>query len=256
MEIDKELVRKVKEKFGLNIYETKVWLALVSKGVASSSEISTISGVPRSRTYDVLSSLEKKGFAIAKVGKPTKYIAVEPTTVLDKLKNNVLRDADEKILVLENLKDSKEYGELKSLHNSAFEMVKKEDLSSILNGRTNIYVHFKNALDKAKKNVIIYLPVSEISEKSRIFKEIFSKLKSRKINAKILLQGDEKEIKQVAKKFEISAEQAKIPASFLMADDKVMFLLSEKIDEESKGLWVSSEFFTTSLAKLVQKSMN
>jgi hypothetical protein len=41
-----------------------------------------------------------------------------------------------------------------------------------------------------------------------------------------------------------------------MADDKVMFLLSEKIDEESKGLWVSSEFFTTSLAKLVQKSMN
>jgi sugar-specific transcriptional regulator TrmB len=256
MEIDKELVRKVKEKFGLNIYETKVWLALVSKGVASSSEISSISGVPRSRTYDVLSSLEKKGFAIAKVGKPTKYIAVEPTIVLDKLKNNVMIDAEERISVLENLKDSKEYDELKSLHNSAFEMVKKEDLSSLLNGRTNIYVHFKNAIDKAKKNAIIYLPVSEITEKSRIFKEIFSKLKSKKINARFILQGDEKEIKQVEQKFGINAEQAKIPASFLMADDKVMFLLSEKIDEESKGICINSDFFSNSLAKLIIKSLN
>ena len=70
-----ELVKKIKEYFNLNIYETKVWLALLSKGVASAGEVAELSGVPRSRTYDVLESLEKQGFAMMKLGKPVKYIS-------------------------------------------------------------------------------------------------------------------------------------------------------------------------------------
>ena len=87
MIIKPELVKKIRSHFNLNIYETKVWLALLSKGVASAGEIAEMSGVPRSRTYDVLESLEKAGFAISKLGKPVKYIAVKPTTVVEKTKN-------------------------------------------------------------------------------------------------------------------------------------------------------------------------
>ena len=83
-----ELIRKLKGYFDLNIYETKVWLALLSKGISSAGEIAEISGVPRSRTYDVLESLEKRGFVIQKLGKPVKYIAVKPEIVIEKLKNN------------------------------------------------------------------------------------------------------------------------------------------------------------------------
>ena len=78
MIIKPELVNQIKEYFGLNIYETKVWLALLGKGIASAGEIAEISRVPRSRTYDVLESLEKQGFAVMKLGKPVKYIAVKP----------------------------------------------------------------------------------------------------------------------------------------------------------------------------------
>ena len=70
----KELVNKLKDYFDLNVYETKVWLALLSKGIAAAGEVADISGVPRSRAYDVLESLEKKGFALTKLGKPVKYI--------------------------------------------------------------------------------------------------------------------------------------------------------------------------------------
>jgi len=66
MVLKSELVRKLKGYFDLNIYETKVWLALLSKGISSAGEIAEISGVPRSRTYDVLESLEKRGFVIQK----------------------------------------------------------------------------------------------------------------------------------------------------------------------------------------------
>src|SRR3989338_1659023 len=104
MMIKQELVKRIKEYFNLNIYETKVWIALLTKGIASAGEVAAISGVPRSRTYDVLESLEKRGFAIVKIGKPVKYISVKPTEVLEKIKSNTMQEAQEKVKSLLNLK--------------------------------------------------------------------------------------------------------------------------------------------------------
>jgi len=57
MILQQELINKIKDYFNLNVYETKVWLALLTKGIASVGEIASISKVPRSRVYDVLESL-------------------------------------------------------------------------------------------------------------------------------------------------------------------------------------------------------
>ena len=86
MLVKQELINKIKDYFDLNVYETKVWLALLSKGIATAGEIATISGVPRSRTYDVLEGLEKRGFVIIKLEKPVKYMGVKPNIILEKLK--------------------------------------------------------------------------------------------------------------------------------------------------------------------------
>ena len=51
---------------GLNSYEVKIWTALLSRGVSTAGELSGIANVPRSRSYDVLESLEKKGFVKTK----------------------------------------------------------------------------------------------------------------------------------------------------------------------------------------------
>ena len=108
MIIKPELVKRIKEYFNLNIYETKVWLALLSKGIASAGEVAEISGVPRSRTYDVLESLEKRGFAITKIGKPVKYISVKPTEVIEKIKSNAMQEAQERVKSLSSLKETQE----------------------------------------------------------------------------------------------------------------------------------------------------
>ena len=42
MILKQELINKIKDYFGLNIYETKVWMALLGKGVASAGEIAEI----------------------------------------------------------------------------------------------------------------------------------------------------------------------------------------------------------------------
>ena len=86
MIVKQDMIGKIRDYFGLNLYEAKVWLALLRKGIASAGEVATISGIPRSRTYDVLESLEKRGFAMAKLEKPVKYVGVKPKMILEKMK--------------------------------------------------------------------------------------------------------------------------------------------------------------------------
>ena len=61
MIVQKDFLNKLKD-FGLNSYESKLWIALLSRGVSTAGELSDIANVPRSRSYDVLESLEKKGY--------------------------------------------------------------------------------------------------------------------------------------------------------------------------------------------------
>ena len=76
MIVKDEFLGRLRKIFDLNLYEVKVWTALLSRGVSTAGELSNISDVPRSRTYDILESLEKKGFIVMKLGKPIKYNAV------------------------------------------------------------------------------------------------------------------------------------------------------------------------------------
>jgi sugar-specific transcriptional regulator TrmB len=78
--------------FGLSSYEIKAYLALLSVGYSTPSELSRICEVPRSRIYDVLQSLAKKGFAWIKTGKSLIYVAVVPEVAL---KNRIMTLKDE-----------------------------------------------------------------------------------------------------------------------------------------------------------------
>ena len=84
-------LNKLREDFNLNIYEVKIWTALLSRGISTAGELSDIGNVPRSRTYDVLETLEKKGFIIMKLGKPIKYIAIKPEEIIKRIKKNFFK---------------------------------------------------------------------------------------------------------------------------------------------------------------------
>jgi sugar-specific transcriptional regulator TrmB len=76
MIVKDEFLNKLRKIFNLNMYEVKVWTALLSRGTSTAGELSNISDVPRSRTYDILETLEKKGFIVMKIGKPIKFVAL------------------------------------------------------------------------------------------------------------------------------------------------------------------------------------
>ena len=98
MIVKEEFLSRLRKIFDLNLYEVKVWTALLSRGTSTAGELSNISSVPRSRTYDILESLEKKGFIVMKLGKPIKFVAIKPEEVVERVKRNLMNYAKEKNL--------------------------------------------------------------------------------------------------------------------------------------------------------------
>ena len=257
MIIKQELINQIKDHFALNIYETKVWLALLGKGLASAGEVAEISGVPRSRTYDVLESLEKRGFAIMKLGKPVKYIAVKPNIIIEKLKSNTLKNANERIESISKLKDTDEYKELQQLYSVGIQPVRQEDISGSIKGKLTIYSHIKELLENAKKEVIICTSVQEIQNKSRFFSLVFDRLKKANIKIKIALSGEEKDIKKINNKFKIKAKQIDVDTRFFIADnEQILFMISKTgLPEEEIAVWLNTPFFATSLGFMFNQAV-
>jgi sugar-specific transcriptional regulator TrmB len=134
MIVKDELLARLRKMFDLNLYEVKVWASLLSRGVSTAGELSNISDVPRSRTYDILESLEKKGMIVMKLGKPIKFIAHPPEEVVERVKKNLIVDAQEKAKRLEELKGDDVLTELTTLYTHGVKFVEPADLSGSLKG--------------------------------------------------------------------------------------------------------------------------
>ncbi len=257
MLLKQELVNKIKDYFDLNIYETKVWLALLGKGIASAGQVADISGVPRSRTYDVLESLEKKGFAIVKIGKPVKYMGVKPRMILEKLKNNVRKDAEDRIISLGGIKETNEFVQLEELYKEGINPIKREDISAALKGKSNISNYLREILQNAKKEVIICTNAEEINSKSKLFQQTFDILKKSNIKLKLALSGDENIIKQVEGKFGMKIKRINIDAKFFIIDrDEILFYLSKNSNNDDTAIWLNSDFFAEAFASLFEKAIS
>jgi len=256
MMIKPELVKRIKEYFNLNIYETKVWLALLSKGIASAGEIAELSSVPRSRTYDVLESLEKRGFAIVKIGKPVKYIAVKPTEVIEKMKSKTMQEAQEKMKSLSNLKDTSEYTELEALHNTGISPIKSHDITGSIKGRSNILSRTRELLENAKKEVLICTSTLDFEDKSRVLIPTIEKLNKNNVKIKIALSGDDDKIRKINARLPIKAKKIDSPTKVFISDkNEVLFMVTAENAEEEMAVWLQSPFFTQSLTSIIDANL-
>ena len=256
MIMKQDLTKRIREYFNLNIYETKVWLALLSKGIASAGEVAELSSVPRSRTYDVLESLEKRGFAILKVGKPVKYIAVKPTEVIEKIKANIINLAQEKVKSLLNLKNTQEYVELEQLHSSGISPIKPHEITGSIRGRSNILSRLREIIENAQKEIFICTSVSDFEDKSRVLMPILEKTIKKNIKLKLALSGELEKIKKINARHNIKIRPMESNARLFMADKKeILFMLTPQNSDEEIAIWLNSPFFTESLTSVIENSL-
>ncbi len=255
MIVKEEFLSKLRRYFSLNLYEVKIWTALLSRGVSTAGELSDIGNVPRSRSYDVLESLEKKGFVVMKLGKPIKYIAVPPAEVLERVKKNVTEDAKESLKRLDDLKSTEVIGELNTLHTQGVELIEPSDLSGSIKGRHNLYNHLELTIKKAEESVTLMTTSQGLMRKVEGLKPLFEKLKRRGVKIRIaapITKESLKAAKEMSGLAEIRHTDSK--ARFCVVDGKeiVFMILDDKEVHPTYdvGIWVNTPFFASAVDNL------
>ncbi|MFH1210235.1 MAG: helix-turn-helix domain-containing protein [archaeon] len=258
MIVKEDFLKKLRAAFDLNIYEVKIWTALLSKGIATAGELSDISDVPRSRSYDVLESLEKKSFVIMKIGKPIKYIAVKPLDIIIRVKKGLQEKTNERIMNIEGVKETNVYTELDLLYKQGIQNVDAASLSASLKGRSNIYDQLESMLRDAKKSVIIMTTEDGLLRKSEIIKSI-KHLKN--IDVKIIVPETKKakEIAQDLKNVNVKFSD-NINARFCVVDEThLLFMMTKDNDVHESydtGIWVNTPYFASALKNLFEFNWN
>ena len=140
--------RKSMEKVGLTNYEIKSFVSLLKSGELTASDLSQKCGVPYSKIYEILGSLEEKGWIGSNDARPTKYFAKSPNTALQTTKQKAEIDfgKNEKIIL-----------------NDLSPIYEKSGVSErpdiwVVTGTMNIVTKIFELIESCKKEVLIAIP--------------------------------------------------------------------------------------------------
>lgn len=141
-------IRALLRRVGLTDYEANAYVILLEKGALTAKQISYGAQIPFSKVYQILNSLEKKGWIEVARKRPSKYFPKSPETALKTAKNALENEwlqiektlNDELIPLYEKLKTREKY-----------------DIW-ILRGPSNIIPKFKEMAKKCRQEMLIAFP--------------------------------------------------------------------------------------------------
>jgi sugar-specific transcriptional regulator TrmB len=174
------------KNIGLNLYERKIFVALLAKGIATAGEVSEIAKVPRSRSYDVLESLAGKGFVVAQSSKPIKYVALAPKDALERAKDNLKRKHTEKLERMDKMIKSTVVVELEAIYKEGFSMIQPFDIAGTLKGRYSINQQLKMLFKKASKYINVVTTDDGLNELYSKHYNVLKKVSKSGVQIKIL----------------------------------------------------------------------
>ena len=140
--------RKALDKIGLTSYEIRTFSTLLKDGEITASDISQKSGVPYSKIYEVLGTLEEKGWIGSDDSRPTKYFAKSPSTGLKTTKQKMESDFIENQNIIVN--------ELVPLYEKSGTS-ERPDIW-VLSGTINIAAKILEMVETCRSEVMIAVP--------------------------------------------------------------------------------------------------
>ena len=233
---------------------------MLSRGLSTAGELSDIANVPRSRTYDVLESLEKKGFIIRKLGKPIKYIAVPPEEVVERVKAKVRGESDKQLQLINELKGSNVLDELSLLHSQGVQLIEPTDLAGSISGRDNLHNHIESRIAKAESIVSLLTTSEGFIRKSDFLLPVLKKLKAKGVRVKIATQI-RKDMKDIVNEISKYAEvkHTDVRGRFMIIDgsEAIFILLDDKVVHPSydMAVWLNSKFFANALEDIFNEKL-
>jgi DNA-binding response OmpR family regulator len=136
--------------FGLNKTQAKIYVALNTLGIASASEIASLSKIRREEVYRTMPELEKRGLATKKFGAPRRFAASVPTVALEVLTKTIIKSMKEEAHTLRQKKR-----ELVSQLEKASIGMEEENSIEQLSQRDNVLMRLDEMIKKAQKQIMV-----------------------------------------------------------------------------------------------------
>jgi len=215
---------------GLNLYERKLWAALLAKGTATAGELSGIANVPRSRTYDVLQTLADKGFVVIQTSKPLRYVAIPPVEALEKAKKRLREKFKELENKIDKLKGSALIKELNNLHEQGLKLVLPEEMTGALKGKYSVLQQMDSMFRNASSSINILTTPAGLNDLFENHISILKKLNEKGVKIKIATKTDKrtsdaiKAFSGVAEVRKIVTDELPLSGRFYVVDGQQMMM--------------------------------
>jgi len=233
---------------GLNLYERKLWVALLARGTSTAGELSSIANVPRSRTYDVLQSLAEKGFVVVQSAKPLRYVAISPEESLEKSKAKLEEDLKTMMERIDDMKSSPVMKELGDIFTHGMKVVSPEDMTGALKGKYMLQQQLGSMFKDASKQIAIVTTPEGIAELTTNHLDALRKAKERGVDIRIATTGKvgdvTKTLGEIAEVRAVDEKDVDLAGRFCVIDSKqfVLSLTDTKVHStQDMALWSKSE---------------
>ena len=150
LEEERHHVLETLKQFELSGYESKAYVTLLELGDAEASEVAEEAGIPTSRVYDILRSLEKKGMVTKQPTSPKAYSANHAQRALEHLVYRIEKSNQERVSFLRNKMD-----ELTESLPARDEVSKRTDAVHVIDGTYSVACKLIEGMQDAEESMYI-----------------------------------------------------------------------------------------------------
>ncbi|MFC2174563.1 TrmB family transcriptional regulator [archaeon] len=216
----------VLRRLGLNQYESKTYLALMSTQASTATELSDVASIPRPRVYDVLAKLEKRGFVMSQPGRPARYSAVPVSVAVGALKRDKKRELDKELSELDKLET--QLG--KHLDDTSAPVGNEGEVFTITD-RKSIYSALEELIKQSNTHIVLSSNKEGLARKRKEYAPLLHLAQKRGVNVR-MVEGPKR--------------------AAIVDDHSLIFLNDGKGSAKAdKAAWIKSEFVSKAMRKLI-----
>ena len=197
--------------FGLNTYEAKLYLALLQEGTATARLLSSNTGIPYGKVYEVVRNLVEKGFVRPLTTKPLRCAPIPPTHVLVALEQQSKQRMEALSSIVHN--------HLNNLFEQKKPVLEKQNQVTVLHGRQTVNQQIPRIITAATKNLTFAVSSTGI-QLIRQYESLLSEAKQRGISITFVLPEGTVMPKQFYNLGLIEHRIASLPASFIANENE------------------------------------
>ncbi|WP_415283951.1 TrmB family transcriptional regulator [Candidatus Nitrososphaera sp. FF02] len=214
--------RKAMEDLGMTGYEIRVYTSLLETGAMTAADISKKSGVPYSKIYEVLNSLEDKGWLESDSSRPQKFFPKSPSTALEAMRmrsENNFRDSQAAIV-----------SELMPMYTKSG--IKEKPEIWVVRGLYNIAAKVGEIVQSCQQELLVALP-SVAQEVAKPMQPVLRTMHEKGVKISVLASEDTSAdiIKALSRVSEVRQKNGMFGGGVIGDGKHVMILLGESMGE-------------------------